>query len=353
MKVITTLPPDKRAQVKEMLEAHLLTKHSALERHKAALAREADLRRKGTKAIHGHIRHGYQTGWVGQLVRIVTHRPPDSLATPDGAPRHMPSWKATRDHTIVRPESPTKPIAVTKGTELTMDPKGRVQIKLPGAKVKFVKAEKAGGKSAGTFYGPEAQQAGIDACMAIAQAAKRFDQCEVTRKDGSRSWVEFTFIYVECKRLQGGYGVAYERKNDFTPHSVDEVLEAVDDFLRWITVEEYAQRAVKPKPEPKPGREDPDLPIATSAKPGKLRFARWEDLLNFLTVDQILRNGVHAEIMLEGSNRSCTMMTVFPVTLMGDEGWAPGGFDAENCSWTGNVRSGTGPVTTLAVPTWL
>ncbi len=320
-----------------MLEKHIANKCAAYDTHEKALQNEATLRRKGVKAFHGHSRHGYQTGWVGALVRIVTHCPPDQLHDPLGV------GPSIRDWTTVKVSE-----SMTKGTHVAMNKKGVPQ---PGqAAAPFGKFDKSGGKSAGYFYSPDAQEKAIQSCLKVANLVSKYKEAEVKTLSNATHWLPFNFLYVEDQDLEGGYGVSFKRTEPFNTHSRDEVLEAIDDFLNWTTLEDYANRS-KIEFDPRP-------PAQTGFRSNPYRFPTWGDLLAFLCVEQTWMKGVHAELQRQTTG-GWTLLTIFPVEG-GESGFVPGSFvpptenkaDFKDCNWTGGMRTQEGLINRVDVPSW-
>ena len=323
--------PPTRAEIRAVLAPHFENRHAAYLAHEHAMANEAAIRAKGTKAFHGYGRHGFQTGWMAQLVRIVTKVTPDQSWDPRGVgmtdesrswtssdgPRHLDRKGAT-----VRAAPPGSGGGGASASSL-----GKIQ--------------KSGGQSAGYFYGPHVQEQARSALQERAGWARRFSECEI-RRAGRTEWVPFKVLYAAVGGPRGGYGAS------FTPVegaargrlSPDDVREAVDDFLRWTTIEDYLKRSGSPLP-----AEQVVGPFRTNP----YRFPTWGDLLRFLGVEQRWMTSVRGEFGRKTGGGDFSLFTFFPVADV--EGIGVGGIPPQS-EWTGRLREPSGIVTTLNVPSW-
>ncbi len=280
-----------RAAIKPRLDAMAL----AVNAHMQAAEDES----VKSKAIHALTRHGFQTGWMGQLFRICTKLTPDQEYDPLGV----------------------NPIA-----EKLVDQYEFRAIHLP---MKKYKNRKGGGVAAGMFYNPEIQRELIERSIQIAVTeAQAYPECEVVNSAGMKAWFTYNFIHVYTIK-QGGAGVAFAKDSGWVKLNENVVSDAIDKFMRGT---------------PLPGQTRPE-------------FATWGDLLGFLKVKQIRRNGARTEITLKKGTP--TIMTMMPESVdPSDTGFAPTSIDVpksqrndfKTWKWTGGLRNTTTRVTRHRLP---
>jgi hypothetical protein len=282
----------------------------ALAEAQNAHIRAAQVEASKSKNIHALTRHGFQTGWAGQLLRVCTKLTPDQEYDPLGV---LPLEQKLAEHT-------TGKVVYADGK-----PTGeRVQVKM--------KHRTGGGVAAGMFYNPEIQDELMKRSLALARTeVASFPECEVRLVNGRTEWRRYSFVHVHLIRI-GGSGVAFAKGEKFQPVPPEVVVQAINDFMS----------AARPAPNQPP------------------RFRCWGDLLNFLHVTQILRNGCRTEISVSGVD-PC-VMTMMPETVdEGHEGFAPTSVvlekkeraDFVGCRWTGGLRNPkTGQSTSKLVPKW-
>jgi len=268
--------------------------------------RAAQVEATKSKNIHALTRHGYQTGWAGQLLRVCTKLTPDQEFDPLGT-----GDLSDRNEDHYRESTNQKTGAVT-------------QIKM--------RPRTGGGVAAGHFYNPEIQDALMKQSLALAkQISRSFPECEVRLPDGTREWRRYSFVHVYLTR-PGGTGVAFSKAEGWAKLEVKDAVDAINEFIA----------GARPTPTSPP------------------KYPTWEHLLDHLKVTQILRNGSRSEINLSGPE-PC-MMTMMPETVgNGQGGIAPTSLvlvKGENgrfkgCRWTGGLRNpGTRAATSRAVPGW-
>ena len=287
---------------KQAIAARLQQMVDARDSHIRAAQAEA----AKSKNIHALTRHGYQTGWAGQLLRVCTKLTPDQEYDPLGT---GDLTLRTVDHYADRTDRKTGDVGKVK-----------------------MKPRTGGGVAAGHFYNPEIQDALMKESLAFAKRyAGSFPECEVRLTDGTREWRPYSFVHVYLTR-PGGTGVAFTKTDAWKKVEVKDAVDAINDFIAG----------------------------ARAAPNGPLKYPTWKHLLDHLKVDQILRNGSRAEISLRGSD-PC-MMTMMPETVgTGQAGFAPTSLVLQKgesarfkgCRWTGGLRNPrTRAATSRAVPAW-
>lgn len=321
--------PPTRAEIEAALTPHLEARHAAYLAHEQAMANEAALRAKGTKAFHGYGRHGFQTGWLAQLVRIVTKVTPDQSWDPRGVGMtdESRSWMSSDGPRHLDGKGRTGNSAFPDGAGSSASSLGKLQ--------------KSGGQSAGYFYGPHVQENARAALQAQAVWARRFSTCEV-RQAGRTEWVPFRVLYAAVGGRKGGYGVSFAPVEGAARGrlSADEVREAVNDFLRWTTLKEYLERS---------GSVLPAQQVVGGFRTNPYRFPTWGDLLRHLGVQQRWMTAVRGEFGRKSGEGDFSLFTFFPVA---DEvGIGVGGI-AKTAEWTGRLKEPHGAITTIDVPSW-
>lgn len=353
---------------------------AARQKHMRAVDEEATL----SKLVHSLTRHGAQTGWEAQLLRICTKLTPDQDYDPLGI---LPIDKVLEKHTTMNRNK----------------------------QIVSVKNRTGGGVAAGAFYSAEVQDELTISCMSTTnQKVRPFPFCEIQTFAGKKLWARYNFIHVYAIAARGGSGVAFVKLDDWAPLKPEIVVHAIDDFCCVRTkrgrakidfaCEHGFQKEIWVKgfnEEEKGSKEEMEiLPIIQKGRVqtvddfladrnlleaatkiqkevidgDHIRFPTWGALLGFLKVKQIWRNGCRTEISMKVWD-SPSIMTMMPETVDPmDVGFAPTtfvtvkeedynfdwikqqgadnkiNFKNERCIWTGGLRSANGLTTTRVVP---
>jgi hypothetical protein len=168
---------------------HLKHRSDALDRHERELKEEA----AKSKVIHGRARHGFQTGWEGQLKRAQTRVTPDQPDDPYGTGLSETSRTWT----------------TSEGTGMKINSKGKaVPAESPDKKVK---PTKSGGPYAGAFTSPEHQNQAIDRALEQAQVFEGWDEAKFTGYTKNDGWAAIQFVEVVVADRPDGYGYSFGR----------------------------------------------------------------------------------------------------------------------------------------------
>lgn len=175
----------------DTISALFTARAQAMPVHDAQVATE-----KGKSPTHTLTRHGYQTGWESQLVRLVTGRTPDQPEDPEGS----------RD-------------AVDKYFHKeSLDRKKR-------GKIEFAEAD-----SVGAFLSPEVEAFALN--LARTRAAplfpNRFGETETSK---GRQWQEYTYIDMVVPGPQHLTGVSFVRLKNKPAVTGTEAVQAIHDFI--------------------------------------------------------------------------------------------------------------------------
>ena len=264
---------------------------------------------------HSITRHGYQTGWESQLVRLVTGRTPDQPDDEEGS----------RD-------------AVDKYNAKNALPKKEQ------GKINYAKAD-----SVGAFLSPEVEAAAINRARSKAAPLLGHHFAETDAK-GKKSWVEYDYIDMVVQGPHRLTGVSFNRPKNAPKLVEADAIQAIHDFIH--------QKRVGP-----PGSKetwddkkrildimdsvDVAAPYTRSGYRAdyKLRFPSMEDLLKYLNVGALWMKHVNVVLRRFGANdwrihtAYCVHCTEFPSPLRG-------GPSVKTGKWTGNLRTTeTGAIT--------
>lgn len=221
----------------------ILRKRVNRDHHDTRIAEELSKGKKVT-AFHTLVRHGYQTSWESQLIRLATGQTPDQTTNPEGLRgalsedpkfKHLTTWTAKappkydRTGRLIAGDQ-------TPGTAMTYGHDGK-----PVA-VKDVK--KVGGpgrttyaaaNTTGAFLGPEMEDFAISTALARAAALMQYAEGESVDKKLAKSWRPYDYIEVVVAGTYELYGVSFYRKSDLPPLTLPTVTSAIDDFYNRAT----------------------------------------------------------------------------------------------------------------------
>lgn len=317
----------------EALKAHIGRKATSYKAHDRHLQKDVNDRLSGSAhPKHAASRHGYQSGWQAQLIRVCTQYAPDQASTPDGVAPEIQEWnKETGTWASLRgficSMSPIKLPFIDPPTVRVYGSDGRPttasQLDQP-----IVPAADAtvGGTEAGGFISPEAQQDALR--RADSYAFKLWGWAEAKFASGGGVWRPFSRIALVIKGRTGGYGLGFSRVRGFIGNWRREAV------VRAITA--YEQRWDYE-------RWEGELDVSMAALRNKLRFPQIEDLLDYLCIEAVWQR--NAMIILDRNPHAYgkwNLVTAYPVNLA--LGWAPAGpqggarHSASGPVWLGDVR---------------
>jgi len=272
---------------------------------------------------HTFTRHGYQTGWESQLVRLVTGRTPDQPDDPEGS----------RD-------------AVDKYREKESLPKNK------RGEISFASAD-----SVGAFLSPEVEAFVINLARAKAQPLMHFRFAETRAgKSGASQWVPYDYIDMVVRGPHALTGVSFHRGKRLKKLVEKDAIEAIEDFIHQKRVgPSDSTKTWADKREILDMMENSDLaaPFTRTAYRAdyKLRFASMSDLLAHLEVDALwMRN---ANVCLRRFGNDWRIHTAYCVDCDGFPSPTRGGPSVKTGKWTGNLRVTENGPTTHMTPEWL
>ncbi|TWS96131.1 hypothetical protein [Reyranella sp. CPCC 100927] len=251
------------AEEKAALERLIGQKAKAFRTHEKLLAKEISKGAKQT-AFHTISRHGYQTGWEAQLVRLMTS------------------------------ETPDQPFALTgvRGTILQWDTSGGDTVTAPGRtrNIRYAEAD-----SVGAFLNPEVEVAAINAAVTRTADLRSGMWAEMITGHGARearTWCKYKYIEIIVHPPFEICGISFVRDQSKPKRSRDEFETAFKDYLEGGKIlkgktvslhDEMVYRQAKAK-----GTEIPAYLVAKM----QTRFPNLSDLLDYLHVQAISMKNV-------------------------------------------------------------
>lgn len=307
--------------------SHLADKAAATSAHNLALQNEIS-----THQGHAYGRHGYQTGWVAQLIRVVTQISPDQSFSPTGVEGVIREWNAR----WVGSDSGAFSKIVN-----TYDASGNSQ-KGVAAGSGFTPTGHGtqAGLESGGFISPEKQQMAIQRAMTVANPNIVYMKSE--HPGIAHPWKDINrcMVVVDAGG-SAGYGVGYRRTSSFVSRTRQEVLDLVEAMELGKTRGQL-------------GLPDTGAPTTTSdgrkLRPESQRpaFNGVASLLDFLGVEAVWQK--MALVILQRDGAAWKRVTMYPCNLVG-QGWAPG-IKVQGKPWSGRVKRADGSMATLPVPVW-
>lgn len=245
------------------LERLIGAKAKAFRTHEKLLAKEISKGAKQT-AFHTISRHGYQTGWEAQLVRLMTSETPDQPFALNGVRGTILEWETSAGDTESIPG--------------------------PGRNIRYAAAD-----SVGAFLNPEVEVAAINAAVVRTADLRSGMWAEMVTGHGPhqvKTWCPYKYIEVIVHPPSEICGISFVRDQSKPKRSRAEFEEAFKDYmegtksLRGKTVslhDEMVYREAKAK-----GGEIPAYLVAKM----QTRFPNLSDLLAYLHVEAVSMKNV-------------------------------------------------------------
>lgn len=296
-----------------MLETHVGKRARALGLHEQFLAKEIS---KGTKqtAFHTISRHGCQTSWEAQLIRLMTGETPDQPFAQTGVRAQIREWEKSTGETGSLPER--------------------------GRNIRYAAAD-----SVGAFLGPEVETSAISLASQKTRLLQTGTLAEMETGPQSNRVIKWEkYKYIECivKTVFDYAGVSFVRDKSHEKPTKEDFEEALADYLnrglfprgpKVSLHDEMVYRQAKKAGTPIPEKIQEMLQV---------RFPNLADLLEYLHVKSVMMKHVRLVLKRVPEN-SCTwkLHTAYavnePLQLRPD---APG-------KWTGRIKvdSGSAPIT--------
>lgn len=285
------------------LEEFIGKRAKAFAEHEKLLAAEISKGAKQT-AFHTISRHGYQTGWEAQLVRLMTGETPDQPFALTGVRAQIQQWEKS-----------------TGGTG-TVPP--------PTRNLRYAAAD-----SVGAFLGPEVETMAITKANSISRHLQTGKLAEMeTGQAKTRKWEKYKYIECIVSTHSQYSGVSFVRDKSKPKRTKEEFEQAMNDYFTGAKVlsgpgvslhDEMTYRAIKSSGSVVP----PKL-----AEKLKVRFPNLSDLLNYLHVEGIMMK--HVRVVLKRVPDDSFTWKVHTAYAVNDPPLlrpdAPG-------KWTGNIKT--------------
>ena len=243
------------------------------------LAEREDARRKGlplpTKpprgskgsAFHTFTRHGYQTGWEAQLIRLASGRTPDQDSDPMGIGSYISHWKGqappkyNKDGSVILHPDDTQ-VQVRHFNRVGMPVDGPPEVVDPS---RMGKTRHASANTTGAFLSPEAERDALMQADAKSAGLKKYVQAaSKNSRTGELTWVDYDYIEVVVTG-QPIYGVSfYFKSTDTHKIDVDELKEALADYNKQTKVVNFNPH---------------------DARTEKVRFTSLSDILDYFGIE--------------------------------------------------------------------
>ena len=248
-----------------MLETHVGRRSKTFKTHELYLQKEIS---KGTKqtAFHTLSRHGCQTSWESQLIRLMTGETPDQPFAQTGVRAQIMTWETSTGGTGSVPERTRN--------------------------IRYAEAD-----SVGAFLGPEVEVSAISLCSQLTQRLQGGMLAEMETGPPHRrvtKWEKYKYIECIVKTVFDYAGVSFVRDKSKEKPSREVFEEALRDYLEGgLTLnvggkgvslhDEMTYRQVKAS--------GSALPTNLQDKM-RVRFPNLADLLEFLNVKAIMMKNV-------------------------------------------------------------
>jgi hypothetical protein len=286
------------------LQDHIGQRANALKEHERLLAAEVLKGGKQT-AFHTFSRHGHQTGWLAQLVRLMTGEAPDQPFALNGVRAAIMEWEKRSG--------------------------GQGEHPAPTRNIRYAPAD-----SVGCFLGPEMETEAIHfATQRTLELQKvKFAEME-TRKSGTsvRKWEPFKYIEIVTDTRFRYCGVSFVLKDKNRRRTREEFEEALHDYLsgglglRGTDVSLWDEMMLKE------AKAKGTAIHPTVAAKMKIRFPNLSDLLDYLRVEAVMMPNIRLVLKrIPDNSFDWKLHTAYavntPCQLRPD---APG-------TWTGRVK---------------
>jgi len=306
---------DKFKAISDLMER----KSTGLKMHEQHLKEEIS-----THKGHAFGRHGYQSGWEGQLIRVVSEVTPDQAFDPMGTNPSIRKWTSSA------------------GYIFTYDSSGQTVMNASGkgftpASTDF---QTASGEQSGGFMTPELQNHALIRAMTLAGPLKpyRFVHFPGIKKD----WKPMQRIMVVVEPTPyKAFGIGYKRTSSYVKRTRPEVVKLIDHFYNRSSYQTVGILA-------------PPKVSASGTLPGDQDAAAFNDLgdlFQYLGVEPIWQKNALVILDWNQSKNDWSLVTMFPDDKT-PEGWAPA-LKIPGKPWDGKVKgAGGSPQKTFMVPAW-
>lgn len=308
IKAFARLSPEDLVRISDLFAA----KSAALPKHQ-----EQVLQEKGS-VTHSFTRHGYQTGWESQLMRLVTGRTPDQPEDFDGVSDAVDKYRAKNS--------------------LPRNQQGKIE---------YAKAD-----STGAFLSPEEATFALATARTKAATLLQMRYAEVDLK-GVKSWREYDYVDMIVSGRHELSGVSFKRDKRVPPVPEAEAVQAIEDFIH--------QKRIRPVGSTRTWEDKKNIiqimddvgvagPFYRSAarRDYKLRFPNMSNLLEFLHVEALWMKNVNVVLRRFGNDWS--LHTAYCVGCTEVPSNPRGGPDIKSGKWTGNLKRAESDVASYVDP---
>lgn len=247
----------------ELLEKHIGDKGKALKTHETYLAKEIS---KGSKqtAFHTISRHGPQTGWVAQLVRLMTGETPDQPFALNGVRASILQWEKTSGEQGALPDRTRN--------------------------IRYAAAD-----SVGAFLGPEMEVEAIKFASLRTKELQSGMFAEMETGPSTRrvkKWEKYKYIEIIASTKYKYCGVSFVLKTDKKRPERKVFEEALTDYLeRGLTLKKQGTSLYDEMMFRQVKASGSEIPKAMQSKLA-VRFPNLGDLLEFLNVDAVMMKNI-------------------------------------------------------------
>jgi len=212
------------------------------------------------KVAHSLTRHGYQTGWESQIIRVCTGKTPDQEYDTWGTGGTV-DWKvAGTKHKAGKPN--------------------------PGMRDRLAPAN-----STGAFLSPDIEVQVINKAVGVASPIMPYDEALGETRRGDKSWQKFEYITVIVPASTRCTSVGFVRVKNAADLTVEEVQEKIDAFLfnAYVPADSGVKKPWKTVKEELQFMDDMDVAHPYSSAVAKrnyrLLYPNFDDLLKDLDIE--------------------------------------------------------------------
>jgi len=270
---------------------------------------------------HTLTRHGYQTGWESQLMRLMTGRTPDQPEDEDGVRDAVQKYRAKE--------------ALPRRSQ---------------GKINYANAD-----SVGAFLSPEVEAFAINRARGKARPLMAHSWAQTTSRAGT-VWTPYDYIDMVVCGPHALSGVSFSRLRNAPALTQAESVQAIEDFIN--------QKRLSRSDDPQSwddkriilnAMENADVSgqYSRSAyrKDYALRFPNMSDLLAFLGVRALWMRNVNVAFRRFGPN-DWRVHTAYCVDCTEVPSPTRGGPSVKTGRWTGRLRSVKDGPETMLPPEW-
>lgn len=309
---------------------HIAAKSAATVNHSLQLQNEI-----ATHQGHAYGRHGYQAGWVEQVIRGVTCITPDQTFSPTGVEAVIREWNIRWVGSDTGAFSQVVNTYNASGDPVHNVAKGSG---FGGGNAPAGHTTSVGGS--GGFLSPELQQRAWTKATVVAAPLINIAQAEYPGIAHPWKVVNRIMVVVEAAP-SAGFGLGFKRTAAFTDRTRQQVLDLVEALETGKT---RSQAGLPNTGAPTVGPHGVQL----RAEGDRPAFTGVGDLLDYLGLEAFWQKT--ALVILEKDGATWKRVTMYPCELVG-AGWAPAN-KIQGKPWSGRVKLTNNVIETKTVPAW-